>query len=334
MPTDHRDIALVTGGAGFLGKAIVRLLVQRGDRVRSLARHFYPELEALGVDQLQGDLADARVVDAACQDVATVFHVAAKAGVWGRYEDFYQSNVIGTRNIVAACRHHKIKQLIHTSSPSVVFNGRDMENVDETAPYPKTFHHHYPETKALAEQAVKEAAREGLPAIILRPHLIWGPGDPHVVPGILSRAHRLRQIGNGANLVDTIYIDNAAWAHLLAQAALIKNPELTGRIYFISQDEPIPVWQMINAILEAGGKPSIQKTISPKAAYCAGAVCEFVYALFRLSGEPPMTRWGARELATSHWFNIMAAKEDLSYIPRVSTAEGLEKLKQWLQRQG
>jgi nucleoside-diphosphate-sugar epimerase len=334
MPSNLRDIVLVTGGAGFLGKAIVRLLVQRGDQVRSLARHFYPELEALGVDQIKGDLADAQIVDAACQDATTVFHVAAKAGVWGRYDDFYQANVIGTRNVIAACRRHGIRQLIHTSSPSVVFDGQDMENVDETAPYPKTFHHHYPKTKALAEQAVKEAAREGLPAIILRPHLIWGPGDPHIVPGILSRAHRLRQIGNGTNLVDTIYIDNAAWAHLLAQAALIKKPDLTGRIYFISQDEPIPVWQMINAILEAGGKPSIQKTISPKAAYCAGAVCEIVYSLFRIGGEPPMTRWGARELATSHWFNIAAAKDELGYAPIVSIGEGLEKLKQWLQCQG
>lgn len=326
-----QPVMLVTGGGGFLGGAIVRMLLARGDRVRSFSRSTYAGLAALGVEQVQGDLEDARAVQKACTGVSTVFHVAAIAGVWGTWNDFYRPNVIGTQNIIDACSRCHVERLIYTSSPSVIYDGQDLENADESVPYPASFHHHYPKTKAMAEQTVRKAAAEGLPSVILRPHLIWGPGDTHIVPGLLSRAHRLRQIGDGANVVDTIYVDNAAHAHLLADAALAERPDLSGRVYFISQDDPIPVWQMINAILKAGGKPPIRKTISFKAAYLAGAVMEGVYWLFRLKGEPPMTRWGASELASSHWYNIDAAKKDLGYKPLISTEEGLERLKVWLQ---
>lgn len=321
---------LVTGGGGFLGAAIVRMLVQRGERVRSLSRSFYPELGTLGVEQIQGDLADPNTVTAACAGVETVYHVAAKAGVWGRYEDFHRSNVIGTGNVIAACKTQQVQRLIYTSSPSVIFNGEDMENVDESVPYPTEFHHHYPKTKAMAEQAVHRASQEGLQTIILRPHIIWGPGDPHMVPRILARAHRLRRIGNGQKRVDTIYVDNAAEAHLLAEEALRTNPALSGRTYFISQDQPVPLWQMIDWILAAGGKPPVRKTMSPGIAYVIGAICEKIYGVFNLQGEPPMTRFVARELATAHWFNIEAAKRDLGYTPKVSIEEGLKRLKDWL----
>jgi nucleoside-diphosphate-sugar epimerase len=326
-----QPVTLVTGGGGFLGGAIVRMLLARGDRVRSFSRSTYAGLAALGVEQIQGDLEDTHAVQKACTGVSTVFHVAAKAGVWGAWNDFYRPNVIGTLNIIDACKRCHVARLIYTSSPSVIYDGQDMENADESVPYPASFHHHYPKTKAMAEQAVRKAAAEGLPSVILRPHLIWGPGDTHIVPGLLSRAHRLRQIGDGANVVDTIYIDNAAQAHLLADAALAERPDLSGRVYFISQDDPIPVWQMINAILHAGGKPPIRKTISFKAAYVVGAIMEGVYRLFRLKGEPPMTRWGAGELASTHWFNIEAAKKDLGYRPLISTEEGLKRLEAWLQ---
>jgi nucleoside-diphosphate-sugar epimerase len=330
MATSHQPPILVTGGGGFLGGAIVRQLVERGNRVLSFSRSIHTDLTTLGVEQIQGDIEDAHAVKKACSGAQTVFHVAAKAGVWGNWNDFYRPNVIGTMNIIDACKRCNVERLIYTSSPSAIFNGQDMENVDESVPYPATFHHHYPKTKAMAEQAVRKAAHDGLSSIILRPHLIWGPGDTHIVPGILSRSHRLRRIGDGANRVDTIYIDNAAHAHLLADAALAGHPDLSGRIYFISQNDPIPVWQMIDAILKAGGKPPIRKTISPNAAYVAAAIMEAIYFAFRLKGEPPMTRWGVSELASTHWFNIDAAKQDLGYTPMVSTEEGLKRLETWL----
>lgn len=325
-----KRILLVTGGGGFLGGAIVRFLISEGEKVRSFSRNHYSELEALGVEQVQGDLSDLNAVTSACQEVEAVFHVAAKPGVWGRYEAFYQPNVVGTENIIHACKSCGVQRLIYTSSPSVVFDGNDMEGVDETIPYPSAFHAPYPQTKAVAEYKVLEAAKTGLPAIALRPHLIWGPGDNHLVPRIIQRAHRLRQIGDGSNLVDTIYIDNAAWAHVLAEKKLRSNPELSGRIYFISQDEPIALWEMINRILAAGGKPPVTRRISPGAAQKVGFILEVIYKLFNVKTEPPITRFVAKELATSHWFNIQAAKTDLGYKPIVSTDEGLKRLAVWL----
>ena len=321
---------LVTGGGGFLGGAIVRRLLSQGEKVRSFSRRRYPELDDLGVEQYQGQLSDRQDVLNACKDVEAVFHVAAKAGVWGPYHAYYQTNVVGTRNILQACRQCGVARLIHTSSPSVVYDGADMEGADESVPYPDTFHAAYPHTKALAEQAVLQASHDGLAAIVLRPHLIWGPGDNHLVPRILQRAARLRQVGSGAQRVDTIYIDNAAHAHLLAETALKANPALSGRVYFISQDDPIPLWEMINRILAAGGRPPVQKRISPAVARVVGILCEVVYKSLRLKIEPPMTRFVANELATSHWFNIQAAKTDLGYRPLVSMEEGLERLADWL----
>jgi len=328
-----KRIILVTGGGGFLGSAIVRNLIARGESVRSFSRACYAQLDAWGVEQVQGDLGDLTAVTMACRDVEAVFHVAAKPGVWGSYQDFYRTNVLGTENIIRACRQCGVQRLIYTSSPSVVFDGGNMDGVDESAPYSACFHAHYPRTKASAERKVLAAAAEGLAAIVLRPHLIWGPGDTYLAPRIIARAHRLRQVGDGKNKVDTIYVDNAAHAHVLAEACLKKEPHLSGRIYFISQDQPIALWEMINRILAAGGKPPVTKTVSPAVAYLSGALCEGIYGLLRLRREPPMTRFVARELATSHWFNIQAAKTDLGYSPIVSTEEGFKRLAEWLRAQ-
>lgn len=321
---------LVTGGGGFLGSAIVRRLVQKGHGVRSLSRNRYTELESLGVEQIQGDLSDRTMVDEACRGMDTVFHVAAKAGVWGPWDEYFRANVTGTENIVQACVRNRVSALVYTSSPSVVFNGCDMEGVDESVPCSATFHAHYPKTKAMAEQIVRRASGNGLNTIILRPHLIWGPGDSHLVPRIIARARRLVRVGNGRNRVDTIYIDNAADAHVLASEKLETHPGLSGNAYFISQGDPIPLWDMVNAILHAAGLPPVKRTMSHRTAWIAGALMEFAYKTLKLPGEPLMTRFVADELATSHWFDISAAKADLGYEPAVTTAEGLRRLAQWL----
>ena len=331
IKTKSPSKVLVTGGGGFLGEAIVKLLVERGDDVRSFSRSFYHELKSMGVEQIQGDIGDKIAVEEACKGVCLVFHTAAKPGVWGDYADYYRTNVTGTQNVIAACKMHNVSRLIYTSSPSVVFNGADMEGVDESAPYPDRFYAHYPRTKAIAEQYIVKAAIEGLMTIILRPHLIWGPRDKHFVPRIIERAKRLVRVGNGQNLVDTIYIDNAAEAHILAADSLKENHKLSGKIYFISQDEPIPAWDMINAILKAAGLAPVKRSIPQRMAWLGGALLEFVYKAFNISGEPQMTRFLADELATAHWFDISAAKRDLGYVPRISIEEGLRRLENWLQ---
>ncbi len=323
-------MVLVTGGGGFLGGAIVRQLVAERAQVRTFSRGHYPVLDAIGVQQVQGDLADPGAVRGAMTQVDLAFHVAAKPGVWGRYEDYHRPNVIGTENVIKACRDQGVRHLVYTSSPSAVFDGRDMAGVDESVPYPDHWEAHYPRTKALAEMMVREAGRRDLQTIALRPHLIWGPGDNHLVPRIIRRGRRLRRVGPGRNRVDTIYIDNAANAHLLAATALLRRPELSGRVYFISQDEPIGLWDMVDAILAAADMPPVTRAISAPAARRIGALMEWIYRTLHLPGEPPMTRFVAEELATEHWFDISAAKADLGYQPRVSTQEGLRRLKTWL----
>lgn len=324
--------ALVTGGGGFLGLAIVRLLRQRGDEVRSLARNFYPELDALGVEQVRGDLADAGTVAEAAAGCDLVFHVAAKAGVWGDYQDYYRANVVGTANVIAACRAHGIDRLVYTSSPSVVFDGKDMEGVDESVPYPAHFEAHYPRTKAEAEKLVLAANGPNLATTALRPHLIWGPGDNHLVPRILDRGRRgrLRRIGRRPCLVDTLYSANAAQAHLQAADALAVGSPVAGKAYFLAQGEPKPVWEVVDRILAAGNLSPVTRTIPPQLAYAAGWLLEKTYSLLRLSGEPPMTRFVARELSTAHWFDLSAAHRDFGYQPRISFDEGMECLAAWL----
>ncbi|MCP4701545.1 MAG: NAD-dependent epimerase/dehydratase family protein [Gammaproteobacteria bacterium] len=324
---------LVTGGGGFLGGAIVRLLVERGDTVRSFSRNEYPELAALGVEQHRGDLADAEAVARATKACDLVFHAAAKPGAWGPYQAYYNANVLGTQYVLNACRQQKIRYLVYTSSPSVVFTGCDMEGVNESAPYPAHHQAHYPKTKAEAERKVLAANEAELRTTALRPHLIWGPRDPNLVARIVTRgrAGQLLRIGREPKLVDTVYIDDAARAHLLAADRLRETPSKpAGKAYFISSGRPIDVWEMVDRILAAADLPPLKRSISPKAAYAAGWLLETVYGLLRIKSEPRMTRWVAEQLSNAHWFDITAARRDLGYEPQVSLDKGLFYLKAWL----
>jgi len=319
---------LVTGGGGFLGGAIVRLLRGRGDTVRSLTRSAYPWLDELGVEQALGDLADANAVERAVEGSDAVIHTAARAGVWGRYEDFFATNVTGTENVIAACRKWGIRKLVHTSTPSVVHSGGDIENGNESLPYPKHFDAPYPETKALAEQAVLTANGPELATISLRPHLIFGPGDPHLIPRVVSkaRAGKLRRVGSRPVTVDVTVIDNAAEAHLNALDRLDFGAACAGRAYFISNGEPVELWAFIDRVLAEAGLPPVARRVSAWKARLAGRLLEWTYWLLPLPGEPPMTRFVATQLSTSHWYDISAAKRDLGYEPTVSVEEGLRRL--------
>ncbi len=328
QPTSSK--VMVTGGGGFLGRAIIERLVERGHNVISFSRNRYSDLEAMGVPQIQGDISDKTAVEHACKGLDLMFHVAAKPGIWGKYSDFYKTNVIGTQNVVSACLKHHVSRLVYTSSPSVIFNGTDMAGVDESVPYPDKYNAHYPKTKAIAEQHVKKAAGDDLKTIILRPHLIWGPRDNHLIPRIIDRANRLIRVGNGKNLVDTVYIDNAAEAHILAADRLAENHSLNGKIFFISQGDPVPLWEMVNSILAAAGLAPVQRSIPYSIAWMVGAFLEFVYKTLHLKGEPQMTRFLAEELASAHWFDISAARNDLGYVPKISIKKGLIRLENWL----
>ena len=320
---------LVTGGGGFLGQGIVRALCARGYAVSSLQRGDYAGLEALHIEIHKGDIADQQAVIQASKSCDIIFHAAAKAGVWGDYCDYYRSNVIGTRNVLAACRKNGIRYLVYTSSPSVVFDGRDENGVNESAPYARHMLTHYQRTKAAAEKLVLAANDAHLATVALRPHLIFGPGDPHLVPRIIARARqgRLRLLGRQKNLVDITYIDNAVAAHLAAMDSLLAGAACAGRAYFISNGEPLPMADLVNQILAAAGLPAITRTVPPAWAYAIGMMMEAAYALLRIRQEPLMTRFIARQLARAHWYDISAARRELGYQPVVSIAEGMQRLR-------
>ncbi len=324
--------ALVTGGGGFLGQAIVRRLLARGDHVHTLQRGDYPELAALGAVNHSGDLTNYDAVAAATEGCDVVFHTAAKVGVWGRYRDFFRCNVVGTRNVLAACRQHQVRRMVYTSSPSVVFDGGDGHQVNESAPYSKHFLSNYPKTKAMAESEVLSANDAGLRTVALRPHLIWGPGDRHLVPRIVNRARsgQLRLIGRGDNLVDITFIDNAVDAHLAAADRLLVPGACAGKAYFISDGDPRPLRELIHRILAAAQLPPVDRSLSPRVAYVLAGILEFIHASLRLETEPVITRFVVQELATSHWFDLTAARHDLSYVPQVEFEEGMRRLHKWL----
>ncbi len=326
--------ALVTGGGGFLGRYIVEQLLEQGDAVTVFARSAYPELEALGAQGIRGDIRDGAALLRACAGMDVVFHAAAKAGLWGPREEFYAVNVTGTENVIAACRANGVPQLVYTSSPSVIFDGRPHENVDESYPYPNHYESPYPETKALGEQRVIGANDGELCTCSLRPHLIFGPRDNHLLPALIARSRtgRLPQVGAGTNQVSLTYVEDAARAHLLAAAALAPGSPVAGSCYFITQGNPVLLWPWIEELLAALELPPTKYRLPLGVARAAGALLETIHRLLPLQGEPRMTRFLASELAEHHYYDISAARQDFGYEPQHTMDEATAKTVAWLKR--
>ena len=326
---------LVTGGGGFLGRTICKQLRAKGHEVRSLNRQRYPILEQLGVEERLGDLRNLDMVAAAAEGCDAIVHTAAKAGAWGSLTDYYEANVRGTDHVLAACELHRIDKLVYTSSPSVVHNGEDLNGVNEAAPYARRWLAPYPQTKALAEQRVLKANSPRLATVALRPHLIWGVGDPHLLPRILDRARRgrLRHLGEASKKIDTVHVENAAEAHVLSLEKLKIGAPIAGKVYFISNGEPVMQDAMINSLLKAAGLPPETRRLSLGLAQFLGATLETVYKTLGIKSEPPLTRFIVEQLSTAHWFNIAAARRELGYAPRVSMHEGLVRLSEHLARE-
>lgn len=324
---------LVTGGSGFLGQALCVALKNRGYEVTSYQRTFYPALEKMRVQQILGDLADRQAVINACAGHDAIFHNAAKAGAWGSYKSYYDANVVGTDNVLAACREHGIKKLVYTSTPSVTHAGRTpVEGGNEiNTAYGKNFKAPYPATKTIAEKNVLASNSSTLATVALRPRLIWGPGDTQLLPRLVDRAKagRLKFIAGGFNKMDTTYIDNVVYAHLQAFDHLDIGANCAGNAYFISNGEPKPVRDTVNALLKAANAPQVSGSIPYGVAYAVGALLEAAWHVLPLKGEPPMTRFLAEQLSTPHWYDISAAKRDFNYVPQVSTEEGLRRLQIW-----
>ncbi len=324
-----KEKILVTGGGGFLGSAICRQLQSKGYEVLSFSRKKYPELEQLGIRCVEGSVLSKSDLESAMQGCEGIIHTAAQVGSWGDPDDFYKTNVIGTQNVIAAAQKMRVGRMVFTSSPSVVFSGKDICGADESLPYAHTHLGSYSYTKMLAEQKVLNAHGEQyLATTAIRPHLIWGPGDPHFVPRIRELAPRLRKLGARLNKVDVTYIDNAAEAHVLALEELSLESPNGGKAYFVGQERPIEIWEFINGLLDSMGMQPVRRSVPSFPVLVAAFFVENYYRLRRIyDREPPLTRFVALNLARSCYFSHKQAQHDFHYSPRVSIEEGFRNLK-------
>jgi nucleoside-diphosphate-sugar epimerase len=318
---------LVTGGGGFLGSAICRQLAALGHHVVAYQRHPATHLAEHGVASVDGDICDRDRLTAATRGCDAVVHTAAKAGIWGDPAEYHRINVEGTRNVIAACRAGGAGLLVHTSSPSIVHRGGDIEGGDESLPVAERFSAPYPETKAAAERRVLAASGNGLVACALRPHLIWGPGDPHILPRLAAKARGGRlALPAPHKIIDTVFVENAALAHVKALQELAGRRRCAGKAYFVTNNEPLPQGEIIRRLLAALGVEVRIRPVPAGLALAAGAMAEWAWRFFRLKGEPPVTRFSVEQLATAHWFDTSAAVRDFGYLPTVSIEEGLNIL--------
>ena len=322
---------LVTGGGGFLGTFIIKELLKNSHyMVTNFSRHNYTHLEEMGVPTIKGDLKNPADVERALSSgFDAIFHVAALAGVWGRYQDYLDINYLGTKNLLEAAEAHGIQRFVYTSTPSVVFGKDDLLGVNEEQPYPKEHLTPYAETKTMAEKLVLQRNNgKTFLTCAIRPHLIWGPGDPHLFPRVIQKGKegKLRVVGDGENLVDIIYVENAAFAHVLAFEALKPGSRVCGQAYFIGQERPVKLWSFINDILGHMKIEPVMGSIDLQTAYRMGWVLE---KIFKVAGiqkpEPPMTRFVALNLGKSHYFSHEKAKRDFGYYPRISIEEGMKR---------
>ena len=321
---------LITGGGGFVGSHIVKQLRKKDIDCVVFGRNSYPKLTAMGAECIQGDISELSSLLQAMKQVDTVFHVAALAGIWGKWDDYYRINVTGTRNVLTACKEKGVRNCVYTSTPSVVFNGEDIINGDETLPYGEKVLCNYAKSKIMAEKLVLESNSLELRTCAIRPHLVWGPGDPHLIPRLLARGRKkeLKKVGNCENLVDISYVENVAMAHVLAAENLEATGTAAGQAYFISQDEPVNLWDWVDELFVTFDVAPIEKRVPFPIAYFAGAVLEGVHTIFFPGKEPKMTRFLAEQLAKSHCFSMDKAKKDLGYIPKINTEEGMKRMRE------
>ena len=316
---------LLTGSSSLLGAQVVRQLVQRGDTVRVMQRRPSAVAEELGLEQHLGDVVDETVATGAVAGVDTVIHLAARVGVVGTRKQFFETNVVGTRVMLAAAKSAGVQRFVFVSSPSVAHTGAALAGQAAEPADPRHAKGEYSKSKALAEKEVLAADGSGITTIAVRPHLVWGPGDTQLVGRIVERARqgRLALVAGGRPLIDTTYLDNAADAVI---AAADRAQAGHGRAFIVSNGEPRTVEEMVARICEAAGERPPDRSVPRAAAWAAGAVAETVWKVSGRQDDPPMTRFLAGQLGTAHWFDLHQSQEVLQWRPAVSLDEGFARL--------
>jgi nucleoside-diphosphate-sugar epimerase len=324
---------LVTGAGGFLGRYIARDLLNENKNgsihyeVYSLSRNHYVFLEEMGVQQFIGNLKNYTDVLNIVKQMDAVIHTASMVGMWGKKEDFYQTNVVGTENIIKACLETGVNRCVYTSTPSVAFGNVDLKNVNESIGYPEKHYCDYASTKKRAEEIVLKANCASLATVSLRPHLIFGPGDQNLIPRVLRarKDNRLKIVGDGENLVDVSYVENVSLLHVEALKKLSPTAPFAGKAYFVGQG-PVKLWDFTNDILKRSNLSPVRKKIPFKLAYLIGWLFEcFLKTTRNYKADPPMTRFVAMQLAKSHYYDHSAMENDFNFKFPISIEEGLNR---------
>lgn len=321
---------LVTGASGMLGRAVAARLVADGHDVRTLQRS---ASQVDGAHDVAGSVTDPDVVRTALRDREAVVHLAAKVTIVGPYEQFEAVNVGGTRLLLDAARSAGVGRFVHVSTPSVAHHGRSLAGAGAGPADPEHARGSYARTKATAELlALAAHDPAGLHVIVVRPHVVWGPGDTQLVGRIVDRARsgRLPVLGDGAALIDTTYVDNAVDALV---AALHADAAVYGEPYVVTNGEPRPVVELLAGICAASGVPVPHRHVPAALARGAGALLDAAWRTLPLAGEPPLTRFVAEQLSTAHWFDQRRTREALGWTPRIRLDDGLARLAQWTARQ-
>ena len=319
---------LVTGGTSMIGRAVIDLLVARGDEVTSLQRGD-AQIDGRVV---RGSITDDAVVADAVDGQDAVIHLAAKVGVTGAWDDYEATNVGGTRALLDAARAAGVSRFVHISSPSVAHTGTSIVGDAATPATPDAATSHYSKSKAMAEVVALEASSAEMPVVAIRPHLVIGPGDTQLIERIVDRARsgRLPLIGSGLALVDVTWIDNAAGALV---AAVDRATDLGGLAFVVTNDEPRTVHELFARITAAAGVDWSPRHVPAGVAIAGGGVAERVWERTGRTDDPPMTAFGAEQLSTAHWFDQRATHEALGWKPSVSLDEGWAQLTDWFRSQ-
>jgi len=335
-------VSLVTGGCGFVGAAIARALKARGDEV--IVLDVAPECPVDGVDYRRVDITDRAAVTEACRGVDTVIHNASIVHTKQNKQDvIWAVNLGGTENMLEAARQNEVPRFIYISSGSVVYEGKDIENGDESLPYSSVSQAPYADSKIEAEKlTLADNGKGGMATCALRPHVVFGPGDNRFMPNLLARGRKGQlsvQIGRGIWLSDYTYVSNMTDAVLLADEALAKdglNSVAAGQAYFITNGEPMPFWDFIRKVAARLGFPPIKYRAPKSLIYAIAAVKEGIDTLKggTLNAEDGMTRFAIRYMCTHHYFSIEKARRELGYNPAVSVDEGIERTCQHLEAIG
>jgi nucleoside-diphosphate-sugar epimerase len=318
--------AFVTGGSGFIGGKLLQRLVDEGRSVRALARSVSAaaRVAELGAEPVRGDLDDPISLTAGADGAGVAFHLAAHLGEWGAWEDFERGNVVGTRNVLAACEEAGVERFVHCGTEAALMAGEPLVQVDETAPLRPDSRAPYPATKAKAEQAVRAASREGFETVALRPRFVWGRGDTTLLPEMVAtvEAGRFAWVGGGRNVTDTTHVDNVVEGLILAAAK-----GRSGEAYFVTDGEPVVFRQFVGELLRSQGVEPPDRSLPAWTAAPMARICEASWKLLPLPGDPPMTTFRSWLLTQECTIDISKARAELGYEPIVSHEQGLAELR-------